>query len=85
MGTSWAFSVAVLGSAIRLIQIPCYFLIKNVDFDKITPKIILKWRNKLFVQDFLVDSRKFNLSQTEQKDMIKSYETNYLLTWFYQV
>jgi len=82
---SWTLSIALVGSIIRLSQIPMYFFIRNINFDKMTPNFILIWKNKLFIQDFLIDSNKFNLSKIEQKDMIKSYETNYILTWFYQV
>lgn len=82
---SWSLSIALLSSIIRLSQIPFYYAIKNINFDNFTPQIILKWKQKLFVQDFMVDTKKYNLKQFQVKDMIKSYETNYLFSWLYQV
>jgi len=62
-----------------------YYSIKNVSFDKITPKFILNWKNKIFIQDYMIDIRKYKIKGYEKKDLLKSYETNYILTWIYQV
>ena len=74
-----------MSSVLRLSQIPTYYIINKIDFDKITPKIVLNWKHRILVQDFLIDSKKYNLSTREKSDMIKSYETNYMISCFYQV
>jgi hypothetical protein len=46
---SWTLSIVITTSVIRLIQIPTYFLIKNINFKKIIPfkNFFSRWSHKL--------------------------------------
>ena len=70
---------------IRLSQIPIHFLLKKINFEKILPKFILNYRQKLFINDMLIDFKRYNLTEVQKRDMIKSYETSYLFSWIHQV
>jgi hypothetical protein len=66
-------------------QIPVFFILKKINFEKYLPKFFLNFRNKLFINDILIDFKRYDLSDVHKKDMLKSYDINYIISWIHQV
>jgi membrane protein insertase Oxa1/YidC/SpoIIIJ len=86
---SWTASIIITSSLIRLIQIPTYWLVKDIKLEKILPKRIVnfthRWSHKLIYNDLYIDFKRHKIDQVDQERMLKYYNPNIILSYIPQV
>lgn len=86
---SWTTSIIITSSIIRLVQIPLYWLVKDIKVEKYTPKFvnkfIKKWYNRLILNDLSIDVKRNRINEVEKNRMLSYYDTNRVISWFAQV
>lgn len=84
--SNWTCSIALTSAFIRLLQIPTYWLIKDLTvYHYFTPNIMRKWFDKIVLNDFHIDMNRYRVDQFDKKRYLHFYDTNYLLSWVPQV
>ncbi len=85
---SWTFSIAITSSLIRLLQIPTYWLIKDINFSKLFPSIftnfINKWYEKLIINDLHIDMERRKIDNSDKNRLIEFYNPNFIFSWITQ-
>lgn len=87
---SWTLSIALTGSIIRLLQIPTFWLIKDMKFGKILPgrlnNFIFNWYDKLVLNDFLIDMKRNKINKEDsQRILYKFYNPNVIFSYIPQI
>jgi hypothetical protein len=83
----WSLSIALTTSLIRLIQIPTYFLIKNLNIKKVIPfkNYFRKWSHKFIYNDFYIDMKRHKINDHEKQKLIKYYDMNLIISYIPQL
>lgn len=84
---SWSMSIAISTSFVRVLQIPFYFLVKDIRFSKIIPfkNFFNKWSHKLIFNDFYIDMKRNKIKEQEKQRMIEYYDLNLIVSYVPQV
>jgi hypothetical protein len=86
---SWCLSIALTSAGIRLLQIPTYWLIKDIQFQKYLPKrlnkFVQKWYHNLILIDLQIDIKRNKLNQHESEKLTKYYDINLIISYFTQI